>query len=224
MLVSAPHAWPDKQSEAVMVNEIRFGCRLSAAFETCIQRLAEAAENAETITIVYHGGSQPGTKRWISPIRCSAEGLLARDLKADEIKRFTIEKVEIVAEDHRVPWYEPAGKDHLTPQPMKSLAETLRPHVGELEKMGWFVRLEETSVSIHQRFKNARPKKTAKAGILGFGGEETNKRPWYVFGPGLVPSRTFSYLDRAVVLFLDQARLYAPGFSANTKRTDVREG
>jgi hypothetical protein len=42
-------------------------------------------------------------------------------------------------------------------------------------------------------------------------------RPWYVFGPGL-DGRSFGHLDRAVALFWDQAKKYAPKCNLDEKK------
>lgn len=54
------------------------------------KRLNEAAEAREVITVVYHGGSQPGTKRRLSPIKATPSELRARDIATDEVKTFLV--------------------------------------------------------------------------------------------------------------------------------------
>jgi hypothetical protein len=71
------------------------------------KRLKEAAEAGEVITVVYHGGSQPGTKRDISPIKVSKTEVLARCLVTGQPRSFRLSKLEIVRKDYPAKAYEP---------------------------------------------------------------------------------------------------------------------
>lgn len=169
------------------------------------KRLNEAAEAGEVITVVYHGGSQPGTKRRLSPIKATSRELRAKDILTDEVKTFLVSKIEIVPDNHPAKEYV-AG---FVAQPeFTGLLDALGSKVKELEAVGWHVNLSESSVSVHRYFKNGKPRKGGDAGILK--SEEGSNRPWYVFGPDLVTARTFSHLEKAVELFLEQALNNAP--------------
>ena len=68
-----------------------------------IARLLEAAEDGELIEIIYHGGSSPGSSRWISPrklFRVSGYGAYveAHCDKRKEVRTFSTEKIEIAHE------------------------------------------------------------------------------------------------------------------------------
>jgi hypothetical protein len=167
------------------------------------KRLNEAAEAGEIVTVVYHGGSQPGTKRRLRPIRATPMELRAHDLATDEVKTFLISKVEVVPDNHPAKAYIPG----LVSLPLNNLIEALGPKITELKAVGWFVCLSEDSISVHRYFKNGKVRKGSDAGVL-----KTNagSRPWYVFGPDLVTARTFSNLDKAAELFLEQALNCAP--------------
>ncbi|MCX5658346.1 MAG: hypothetical protein NTW19_01325 [Planctomycetota bacterium] len=65
-----------------------------------------AAQAADVLVIVYHGGSQPGTKREIGPVRCTDRELVAWDVARSQTKTFDLAKVEVVTADHPAPWYE----------------------------------------------------------------------------------------------------------------------
>ena len=175
------------------------------------KRLNEAAEAGEVITVVYHGGSQPGTKRRLSPIKATPRELRARDLATDEVKTFLVAKIEIVSENHPAKEY----VSGFVAQPeFTGLVDALGSKVKELEAVGWHVNLSESSVSVHRYFKNGQPRKGGDAGILK-NDEEGSNRPWYVFGPDLVTARTFSHLEKAVELFLEQALNHAPAKQSN---------
>jgi len=172
----------------------------------CIEkRLNEAAEAGEVITVVYYGGSQPGTKRRLTPIKATPIELRARDIATDEVKTFLVSKIEIVPDNHPAKEYVPG----FVAQPkFADLLEALGSKVKELQAIGWYVSLSENSVSVHRYFRNGKPRKGADAGILKY--EEGSNRPWYVFGPDLATARTFSHLEKAVELFLIQALNHAP--------------
>lgn len=174
------------------------------------RRLNEAAETGETIAIIYHGGSQPGTKRRLSPIKATPKELRARDLATDEVKTFLISKIEIVQDNHPATEYVPG---FVAPSEFTNLLEALGSKVKELEAIGWYVNLSESSVSVHRYFKNGKPRKGGDAGILK--NEEGTNRPWYVYGPDLVTARTFSHFGKAVELFLEQAFSHAPAKPSN---------
>jgi hypothetical protein len=169
------------------------------------KRLNEAAKAGEVITVVYHGGSQPGTKRRLSPIKATSRELRARDIATDEVKTFLVSKIEIVPDNHPAKEYV-AG--FLAPPKFKDLLEALGSKVKELEAMGWYVNLSESNISVHRYLKNGKPRKGGDAGISKY--EEGSNRPWYVFGPDLATARTFSHLEKAVELFLEQAVSHAP--------------
>ena len=57
--------------------------------------LTEACVNGEVVRIIYHGGSQPGTVRAISPIEVSKSEVRARDLAVGIAKTFKLAKIEL---------------------------------------------------------------------------------------------------------------------------------
>jgi hypothetical protein len=186
--------------------------RVSAPSLDCLKesmgiekRLNEAAKAGEVITVVYHGGSQPGTKRLLRPIKATLRELRARDIATDEVKTFLVSKIEIVPDNHPAKEYI-AG--FVARPKFKDLLEALGSKVKELETIGWYVNLSESSISVHRYLKNGKPRKGGDAGILKY--EEGSNRPWYVFGPDLATARTFSHLEKAVELFLEQAVSHAP--------------
>lgn len=63
------------------------------------ESLTLSATAGEILTIVYHGGSQPGTKRQIVPIEIRRDALSAMDLSTNKRKQFSINKIEIISHD-----------------------------------------------------------------------------------------------------------------------------
>lgn len=175
------------------------------------ERLMEAAEAGELVTVIYHGGSQPGTKRCLSPITVTAREIRARDIPTGEVKNFLASKIEVVPDDHPAEDYVVGA---ILPPVFSTLVEALEARVKELETLGWYVQLSETGVSVHRYFKSGKPKKGADAGILKQ--EGSLNRPWYVYGPDLASARTFSHLKKAVDLFLEQAYCHAPEKKSNS--------
>lgn len=170
-----------------------------------IKKLQQAGNTNSVLTIVYHGGSQPGTKRRIQPIKITPEEIRAAELSTGQVKRFKVSKIEIVSDDHSAKEYIPGAK--LEPE-YTNLIESLEKKVPTMEALGWHVRLCKSQVSVHRYFKNGKPRKGADAGILFSG--DSGVRPWYVWGPDLPSARTFSNLGNAVRLFLKQANSHAP--------------
>lgn len=202
------------------------------------QRLKKAAEAGEVITVIYHGGSQSGAKRNISPIRVTPTEMRARCLSTDEVKTYFVDKIEIVPENYPAPEYVPGAEN---PPDFETLAEALSDKIKELKALGWHVELSEESITLHEYFKNGKPKKGAVIGVQKnkFSGYDfattedeiayledpqsldaikalktarqiPSMRPWYVFGPDMATARTFSHLDKAVELFMNQVRAHAP--------------
>ncbi len=70
--------------------------------------LMESGEYGEVVHALYHGGSQPGTKREIGPLNFVGRGAVrAWCLLTGTIKTYRLESLEIVAEDVVAPLYDP---------------------------------------------------------------------------------------------------------------------
>ena len=63
--------------------------------ETLRKILEEAIGTGELITIIYHGGSEPGSRRMISPIKVDDKIVRARCLTSNKVKGFSIDKIEL---------------------------------------------------------------------------------------------------------------------------------
>ncbi len=192
--------------------------------------LALLARESRTVVILYHGGSQPGTKRQILPVSVSGNRVRARDLASDEVKIFSLDKIEIVAEDYLASEY---VKKESVNNRTTNLLDLLKKEAEELEHLGWEVKLTEESIKLHTRSKNGTITPAATVGLrrnydqvitiaLDSGthtSEISSDRPWYVFGPDFLEAlvepepeagQTYKYLSKAVRVFLDQAHRHAP--------------
>ena len=64
--------------------------------EALTRRLSEAIRNGEIITVVYAGGSQPGTEREILPIKLVKDRLHAECFRAGGRRTFDVSKLTVV--------------------------------------------------------------------------------------------------------------------------------
>lgn len=125
--------------------------------EDIINKLSEAVSSGEILTIKYHGGSQPGAQRQISPISVNGPKVRARCLTSDAVKVFIIEKIELCGErpDAAEVW-EPG---RLELQQYESLSDVYAAHSDNLISMGWHVVFEDDRITLHRIRKNGTPLK-----------------------------------------------------------------
>lgn len=69
-------------------------------------RLIEAIDNGETLSVVYHGGTQPGTARCLLPVGIIGNHLRALAPPDEQIHTYHVDKMEVVAPGHPVPAYD----------------------------------------------------------------------------------------------------------------------
>lgn len=126
-------------------------------FET----LTAAAQARKEVTVVYHGGSQPGRKRQLQPIIVTPREMKARD-STGEVKIFLLSKIEIVETKSNIPEYVPGKMPDKEPG---SILEGLEGRLEELRNLGWHVDLNESAVGLYIRFKNGKLRKYPTVGI-----------------------------------------------------------
>jgi hypothetical protein len=68
------------------------------------ERLSEAANDGEILTVIYTGGSSPGSKRRILPIRVAGHLVYARGSSSLAVKSYRIDGLSIVDNDFSAPW------------------------------------------------------------------------------------------------------------------------
>lgn len=186
--------------------------------------LAQAAGAGEAIRIVYHGGSQPGTVREISPISVTDVEVVAHDLSSGMAKTFKLARIEIPGSVANVPAYDPT-----LPPPVedtRSIKEVFDGKLRDLEALGWHVRASENTIALHNFFKNGKIRKTPDVQLNcdefivdlvddfdGLGIKEERRkssRPYHVYSRSFASARSFGKMSKAVAVFLDEARNLAP--------------
>ncbi len=170
------------------------------------KKLNEAVETGEIISVIYHGGSQPGTVRQISPLKVTHREIRAREVATGAVKTFLIDKMELAQGKSDAKQYNPDAVNKL-PEP-STIQEVFQSEVEGLKRLGWYIQLEINSISLHRYFKNGKPRKGADVGITKY--EDNPSRPYYVYGPSLATARTFGKLSKAIRLFSEEANTYAP--------------
>lgn len=188
------------------------------------EKLQEATESGEVLKVKYHGGSQPGSIRDIAPISVKSGKVRARCYTSNAVKTFSIDKIEILeggAAQKEATW----NKNIENTVNYVSLEELKNEKLPELESLGWHVEYNETSLSLHRRFKNGKPLKGSDVSIdfeefdydyvAGEDGEihkeneRKRVRPWVLRAKNK-DTVTYGRLDKAVSLFLEQAIALAP--------------
>ena len=146
--------------------------------------LSEAISTGEIITIVYHGGSQPGTKRQISPISISNSKVRARCLSSNETKLFFLSKIQIVSNIDSFKSYNPKFKFY-NPNLQKpaadepcNLSEILSKHIDEFKLLGFHLEIRENSAAAYPVLENGDIVENPDVIIAKTG--KNKERPWTV--------------------------------------------
>lgn len=192
------------------------------AFKT----LSAAAKSGEVVRIIYHGGSQPGTIREVSPVNVTPHEMNARDITTGVVKTFILSKVELPESDIGFRHYDPTAAALPKVEIHQSIKEALSSKVVEIEALGWQVSLNDDTISVHRHFKNGKPRKTPDISLIynefeidSIYNVDTNDfteekrkstRPYRLESPSFVAARTFGHLSKAVELFLNEIRIHAP--------------
>ena len=174
------------------------------------EQLTAAMETGEALTAIYHGGTQPGTKRRISLIRFVDQRTLSWCFNAKDYRKFRWKRLELVPHDHPVPDYaknvcDQAGE--LLSSWQMSLKEMLGPSIRQLEEMGWHVQIGKEAMSVHLRRQNGKPRSEA---VVEISKTASHSKPWCVRSHALRQDHRFYRLQCAAWLFVDQARCLKP--------------
>jgi hypothetical protein len=185
------------------------------------ERLERAGEDGEVLTTIYHGGSQPGTVRQISPTDLSDDNVWAFCHVENKAKMFKASRIELCDDERAgtLPWAQPPRQER---QPV-DLAAALTSYV-PVEAAGWHVKVSEASVSVHRRGGGGKPEKRGAVTIRFK--QDRLTRPWGVFGRS-IPARTFKALETAAALFLECVRdepLVVPEVPAKVRILDLETG
>lgn len=183
--------------------------------------LSEAKETGEVISIIYHGGSKPGTVRNIAVISISGDKYRARCYDTNSVKTFLIDKTEILAKDspelhHR------SERDLIDDSP--TLGILFKKIETALISMGWTPEFENNHLALYRSYKNGKRLKRPSAAIyydpVAYTYErdpETREqvsiphqtdRVWHTFtNQG---NRSFKHFDKAARYFIDRIKEAAP--------------
>jgi hypothetical protein len=71
---------------------------------TLAEHLQNAIETGELLTVIYHGGHAPGTKRKILPRRLHEDLVYAKDFGETQIKSYRLDRMELSFDDAPVKW------------------------------------------------------------------------------------------------------------------------
>jgi hypothetical protein len=142
--------------------------------------ISDAISTGEIITIVYDGGSQPGTKRQISPIHISNSMVRARCLNSNEIKLFSLSKIRVVSNTDSFKSYNPNSQKPAADEPC-NLSEILSKHINEFKALKFHLEIRENYAAAHRVLENGGIVEKPDVIIAKTG--KNKKRPWTVTSP-----------------------------------------
>jgi hypothetical protein len=176
------------------------------------RHLQQAIETKEQTTIIYNGGSAPGTTRRIAPIEIKGDSLIARCLESNARKTFKLAKIELSNNQAILP-YQVEDRSAWT---FAEHTAAIRPII---KAAGWHSEETACSLLLFRFFKNGKLRKTPEMGIRfqEFTTEsewdmqenrpiQTEKpavNPWKVFAPNQESTRSFRHLDKAFSAFAE---------------------
>jgi hypothetical protein len=170
------------------------------SFDSIRKTLIEAIETGEIINIIYHGGSEPGASRMISPIRIDGDIVMARCTVTNKVKGFSLSKLELANGDQQT--YTGLHPREEVPIEPDSFLDGIKPYLPELSLLGWTLDLNEEGIGLYECFKNGKPRKLPT--LYLYFDSERKLKPW------VMPAVTFKYFVRAIDHFMDEARKHAP--------------
>lgn len=187
-------------------------------------RLREAIKAGEVLTIIYHGGSQPGASREIAPIRIENGKVSARCYPSHAIKSFTLDKI-VIDDDGILLSTELFQPGLAKSDQYGSVSEFLERQKAFLLQLGWHIEYDDNVLSLHRKFKTGKPLKGSDVSlsyeeyacdvVLSTDGEfyEENirkrQRPWILRGKNQ-DTKTYRHLDSAAKVFMDLANFLGP--------------
>ncbi len=186
--------------------------------------LNNSVKTGEVVHIIYHGGSQPGSSREISPITVTPNEVRARDLSTGIVKVFLLSKIELFNVNSNSPIYDPNASPIV--EDVKTIEQAFISKITELEKIGWNVVLTQDAISLHSNFKNGKIRKSPDVSLSydefiidSTFDLETNDfidvknkstRPYRLCSKSLPTTHTVGHMLNAIDLFLKEAKINAP--------------
>lgn len=192
------------------------------------ERLKQAIHTGEVLSIIYHGGSQPGALRQIAPIEIDDDKVRARCYMSKAIKTFSLNKIEFRELANLTPNDAASTWKPITKPPLPlfdTIAEVIAHYREDLEAKGWHVVHEIGEdgeyLNLFGRLKNGNMRKRPSVSLgyetIGYdlivmpdgGVARTNPhpriRPWSVRGNGGKSLGTWGRSEGAIRCFIEAA-------------------
>lgn len=193
--------------------------------------LINAINIGETINIIYHGGSQPGSLRQILPISINDDDVRARCLSTNRVKIFKLSKMELSESSKTQEAYVP-GKIEAEPETLK---DAFNSYKSIFNKFDWILTIDDEEAGIYRKFNNGKIRKTPDVYIqyheftydyTDFDDNDNeieytkpSTKPWYVRSNITDQSSSFKKLSSAIEKFVNFSKSAAEelGLSNNAQ-------
>ena len=181
-----------------------------------VETLRASIRTGEIVTIIYHGGSNPGASREIFPIAITPgdEKLRARCIADGATKVFKIDKISIVDGDGVID----IARDISQSKLYTSLKDLYLDVLPKFDEAIFHVEFGDNELSVHKKWRNGKSQKGAVMSIYynaeyiehvfnyGTGRlEEVTKkfqRPWHICGRNF-NSNSFKDFNKAAYYFIE---------------------
>ena len=188
-----------------------------------INTLKKASDSGEPVSIVYHGGTQPGTVRNIFPLNIALSEVKARDVATNQVKLFKLSKIQL---PHTAQKYQNYTPDTPADNDPENIKQAFAEKTNSFESLGWLVKLEQNDISLYSFFKNGKPRKSPdiRLSYVEFTNQEfydcetddfairqkRNTRPFQIYSKSFAQARKFKSIAAAVATFEQEAQTIAP--------------
>ncbi|MCW3171402.1 hypothetical protein [Shewanella subflava] len=181
-----------------------------------IKRLRDFVSTGEILTIIYHGGTNPGGKREVFPVQIlpGEEKLKARCIDSGDTKVFMIDKISIVDADGVIDLAKNVSQSTL----YVNLEQLHTDVLSKFDDNQFHVDLGDDYLNIHKKWKNGKHQKGIVMSIyynaeyidhvFSFETEKieevakTYQRPWHICGRNF-NSNSFKDFNKAAYYFID---------------------
>ena len=185
-------------------------------------KVSEAIQSKNHLTIIYHGGSNPGMIREVFPFSIEGEMLQARCGITNNVKMYNLRKMQVV-DEHGVVVGNAISENKNDFSCFASLEDFFDDQRDALEALGWGASFSENRIELRRFFKNGKPRKTPdlylayEEYIFEYYYDEemevvttkkTRERPWIVSIKNKVS--VFSHKEKAMDKFFAAACEHAP--------------
>ncbi|WP_412522088.1 hypothetical protein [Shewanella algae] len=181
------------------------------------EKIRGSLRSGEVLSILYNGGSRPGTVREIVPLQMlpGDEKVKARCLLSGVTKVFAVDKISVIDADGVIV----AGGAFVPSKVYENIIQLRDDVIVLLGDRPFHVNASEDRISVHKVWKNGNPQKGSVLAMefcestfdeVGFTDdgdwsfeliERPRTRPWSVWGGD--SSNSFKYFDKAAHYFLE---------------------